>query len=197
MFILVLGREKSGKSRYAESLSAKLSRGAPVYIATMIPVGDGEAGAARIARHREQRGDLGFETVEMPYGLSGLELGPDRTALLEDVSNLLANYIFSGGLKPRAPRFLYHPTDTLLCPKPAAALAGVEAAVTDIMALAAKCENLIAVSLVGIAESDLYDDATNGYIAALREVNARLLRLADAAVEAKNGEPAVIKGNLG
>ena len=72
-------------------------QGARLYLATMQPFG--AAAQARIARHRALRRGKGFETVERPLGLAGLEL-PQRYdgILLEDLGNLLANELFD----PRA-----------------------------------------------------------------------------------------------
>ena len=63
MLTCVYGENSSGKSRYAESLVAA-THGPRFYIATMIPYG--ESGAKRVEKHRKQREDLGFTTVEDP-----------------------------------------------------------------------------------------------------------------------------------
>lgn len=127
MTILVSGGAASGKSAFAERLALSLSDWACgcadcnrsprcnrtlLYIATMEPYGT-EA-AARIARHRSQRREKGFVTVERYTDLAGLAVVPsdaaapadteglsenavplDSTVLLEDLGNLCANELYS------------------------------------------------------------------------------------------------------
>jgi len=65
MHELILGGARSGKSAYAEG-RAEASGLRPVYLATAT-AGDAEM-AARIARHRERRGNA-WQTVEEPLAL--------------------------------------------------------------------------------------------------------------------------------
>ena len=66
-----------------------------VYIATM-RVYDEES-EKRVARHRAQRADKGFATLECPMDLAGAGIEPGSTVLLEDIPNLLANEMFEAG----------------------------------------------------------------------------------------------------
>lgn len=91
--ILVIGGQRSGKSRYAEDLVIA-SGLAPVYLATAAS-GDGEM-RERIATHRARRGE-GWRTVEEPLDLAGAlarETGEGFHVLVDCltlwVSNLLA-----------------------------------------------------------------------------------------------------------
>jgi adenosylcobinamide kinase/adenosylcobinamide-phosphate guanylyltransferase len=88
--VLVLGGQRSGKSRYAERLVATGTR-APVYLATAT-AGDGEMGE-RIAAHRLRRGRE-WQTVEepreMPDALASLA-DPARAVLVECLTLWLAN----------------------------------------------------------------------------------------------------------
>ncbi len=63
------------------------------YVATMEPYG--AEGQARIARHRKLRDGKGFMTVECPVHLERLQLPEPGAVLIEDLSNLLANEIWS------------------------------------------------------------------------------------------------------
>lgn len=67
--VLVLGGNRSGKSRFALGLARTLGAGAPVaYLATAMP-GDPELDE-RIARHRTERPD-GWPTIEVGLDLPG------------------------------------------------------------------------------------------------------------------------------
>ena len=94
MFTLVVGGAASGKSEYAEQLILRAGALPRYYVATMEPFG-AEA-RARIARHRVLRAQKRFETIECPVGLSRVLLPARGAALLECLSNLAANELYSG-----------------------------------------------------------------------------------------------------
>lgn len=88
--ILVLGGQRSGKSRFAEELVAKSGR-RPVYVATAT-AGDEEM-AARIAVHRHGRGDA-WTTIEAPLELSATlhtAAAADAAVLVDCLTLWLAN----------------------------------------------------------------------------------------------------------
>jgi len=88
--ILVLGGQRSGKSRYAEEL-VMASGLAPVYLATAT-AGDGEM-RDRIAAHRGRR-DEGWRTVEEPLDLAGAlarETGEGFYVLVDCLTLWVAN----------------------------------------------------------------------------------------------------------
>lgn len=171
MFTLVLGYSKAGKSRWAEKWAVRQAKGPLLYVATMIPVGEGEAGTATVERHRTQRAGLGFETMEVPHSLAALPVPQEATVLLEDVSNLLANYLFCEEVQ-----------------------GGIAEAKADVLALSGHVQNLVAVSFEGLEESHEYDAATNGYIRDLARLNEELRQAADAVVMLRQGEATVEKG---
>ena len=93
--VLVLGGARSGKSAYAQSL---VEAAAPerLYLAT------GEAGdaemAARIARHRAERGP-GWTTLEEPLDLAealAANARPGRAVLVDCLTLWLSNLMFAG-----------------------------------------------------------------------------------------------------
>jgi adenosylcobinamide kinase/adenosylcobinamide-phosphate guanylyltransferase len=90
--ILVLGGQRSGKSRYAENLVASSLR-LPVYLATAT-AGDPEM-HERIEAHRARRGRE-WRTVEEPLDISGQLLAladPGRAVLVECLTLWLANLL--------------------------------------------------------------------------------------------------------
>lgn len=95
MRTLVVGGSGSGKSAFSERLCCIL--GSPrIYVATMAT--DGQEARTRIERHRAQRADLGFSTIERTSSLAGCEPGPTAASgvlLLDDLGNLAANALFS------------------------------------------------------------------------------------------------------
>ncbi|MCI8652687.1 MAG: bifunctional adenosylcobinamide kinase/adenosylcobinamide-phosphate guanylyltransferase [Angelakisella sp.] len=98
MTVYLEGGNACGKSRLGEEWAVFLHRGSPgplLYLATMA-AGDRES-LRRVARHRAARAGKGFETIERPKALAGLELPPGATVLLEDLGNLSANELFGGG----------------------------------------------------------------------------------------------------
>lgn len=93
--ILVLGGQRSGKSRHAEALVIA-SGLAPVYLATAT-AGDDEM-TARIATHRERRGGA-WRTVEEPLDLPAAllrESGPGFHVLADCLTVWLSNLMGEG-----------------------------------------------------------------------------------------------------
>lgn len=93
MLLFVYGGSGSGKSEYAEQRILEVGEMPRYYVATMEPFG--EEGKKRIERHRKLRSGKGFVTVECATHLEGLRLSEKGAVLLEDLSNLLANEIWS------------------------------------------------------------------------------------------------------
>ena len=166
MIVLLTGGSGCGKSTYAEKLVAAMPEDRRVYIATM-QVYDEES-VRRVARHRAQRADKGFETIERPKDLAGLRLAPGSTALLEDLPNLLANEMFDGGDWTRI--------------------------LPGLRALAARCENLVMVTNDVFADGVIYPSSTDEYLRRLARINAGAAALADYAAEVVYSIPVPLKG---
>jgi adenosylcobinamide kinase/adenosylcobinamide-phosphate guanylyltransferase len=87
--VLITGGSRSGKSAFAQQLAESLSE-TRIYLATC-PVVDGEM-AARIARHRRDREDRSWRTIEEETALAGaLGWGPDTGVVLVDCLTLWIN----------------------------------------------------------------------------------------------------------
>ena len=166
MMILISGSNGSGKSLFAERLAATAAL-PRYYIATM--VSQSEENDRRIEKHRRQRADLDFTTLEIPWRVGRAEIPGDSLVLLEDASNLLANLLFTE-----------HGT--------------VRDALDEIEALRDKCRFLIVVTISGLDE-DAYEGETAEYIRSMALLNGYLLEIADAAIELQNGQPIMRKGN--
>ena len=93
MLTLVLGGARSGKSRYAESLIARLPQ--PwIYIATA-EARDDEM-AARVAAHRAHR-EAGWQTVGAPHAVpEALTQAPAEAAVLVDCLTLWLTNVMLG-----------------------------------------------------------------------------------------------------
>lgn len=169
MLTLVIGGAASGKSEFAENLVLTLP-GQRVYIATMEPY-DGEC-LTRIEKHRRQRVGKGFLTLERYRDLGGLEVPAGANVLLECMSNLLANELYSsqGGGS-------------------AAVLKGVERLYT-------RCANLTIVTNEVFSGGKDYEGDTLHYLRELGTVNRALAAQADRVVEVVCGCPNVLKGRL-
>lgn len=165
MLILVTGGSASGKSAHAERLLCEHAAGSRLYLATMQPFG--AAAQKRIARHRALRQGKGFQTVEWPLDLAGLEL-PRRYdgILLEDLGNLLANELFApAGAKDAAFGSI---------------LAGIER-------LQDCCETLVIVTNEIFSDGLPYPVETVRYIELLGRLNAAFCARVDAAYESVCG----------
>lgn len=176
MVYVLTGASGSGKSEYAEKLVCRLAqeRGVTekIYVATMER---GPGNAARIARHRRQRAGRGFRTVEAPFGsVDGLTgAGCERIILLECVSNLLANLVFSGGMDFRGAR---------------------ESVLSRIGAMAGQCRDLVIVTNEIFSDGNRYDGETAAYIRTLGEINRSLADMADGFWEIVYSVPLCLKG---
>ncbi len=185
MIYFVIGGSGSGKSEYAEQLAVKLKEEAAhsqimkiyseqfklpepqlVYVATMEPA-DAES-RQRIRRHRAMREGRKFETREQYTHLEKLTAGKNQILLLECLSNLMANEMFSPkGRKVQA----------------------AEAVERGIISLAERCLHLIVVGNNVFEDGMAYEDQTLHYLQETARVHEFLGRHAQSVVEIVCGIP--------
>ena len=168
MIVLVTGGCGSGKSTWAEKLVASLPNENRVYIATM-QVYDAES-VKRVERHRAQRADKGFRTIEREKDLASADIAEGSVVLLEDLVNLMANEMFDGG--------------------------DVSRIVPALNVLAKKCRHLIMVTNDVFADGIEYAESTQEYIRQLAEINNAAAQMADCVVEVVYSIPVCVKGEL-
>jgi len=168
MIVLVTGGSGCGKSTWAEKLIASLPDEKRVYIATM-QVYDEES-VRRVARHRAQRADKGFRTIECEKDLASADIEEGSIVLLEDLVNLMANEMFDGG--------------------------DVERIVPALKALASRCRHLVMVTNDVFSDGVTYAESTQEYLRMLAEINRQAAALADCVVEVVYSIPIAVKGAL-
>ncbi|MBR6572077.1 MAG: bifunctional adenosylcobinamide kinase/adenosylcobinamide-phosphate guanylyltransferase [Clostridia bacterium] len=168
MIVLVIGGSGCGKSTWAEKLIASLPEENRIYIATM-QVYDEES-VRRVARHRAQRADKGFRTIECEKDLASADVPEGSIVLLEDLVNLMANEMFDGGDTGRI--------------------------VPALHALAKKCRHLVMVTNDVFSDSIMYAESTQGYLRQLADINRQAADLADCVVEVVYSIPVAVKGEV-
>lgn len=166
MIVLLTGGSGCGKSTYAEKIVDAMPREKRVYIATM-QIYDEES-VRRVARHRAQRADKGFVTMECPKDLGTLEIEEGSVVLLEDLVNLTANEMFDGGDPSRI--------------------------VPALESLASRCRHLVMVTNDVFSDGVQYDPSTQEYLRVLAHVNGQAARLADTVAEVVYSIPLILKG---
>ncbi len=194
MLTIVTGGSGSGKSEYAESLLSD-AKGCKYYIATM-QVYDDE-GRRKVERHRRLRDGKGFWTIEQPrqIGQAGERMpkgDAPACALLECMSNLVANEMFSGGTEDiEKTRDIIDGPDSRSSGELAAKIA------LEVVALSGSLKELVVVTNNVFEDGGGYDGGTMEYLAVLGEVNRRLCEAADRVIEVVVGIPVVLKKEKG
>lgn len=172
--ILVIGGSGSGKSSYAEETAVSLAQplGMKKYYLATMQIFD-EEGQGRVMRHRKLRSGKGFFTIEQQTeiykALAQMEEG-EKTVLLECMSNLAANEMFSQeGIKT--------------------GIEVMENIMRGIALLKEKTTHLVVVSNNIFEDGNVYDKTTMEYIRVMGMINQKLALLADKIVEVVVGIP--------
>lgn len=208
MITLITGGSGSGKSAYAEKYICHVSNEKgfkeKYYIATM-QVFDDE-GQRKIDRHRRLRAGKGFITIEQPRDIkdavSKLQsencLKTGRSALLECMSNLVANEMFppvdasdtkEAGVKKEAldePDNMRDYENTLISLVSKKVL-------KEVSILSENVAELVIVTNNVFEDGVCYDESTMDYIKAMGIVNRGLAAMAESVVEVVAGIPVAVK----
>lgn len=168
MIVLVTGGSGSGKSTWAEKLVAAMPEKKRIYIATM-QVYDEES-VRRVARHRAQRADKGFRTIECEKDLAAADIPNGSVVLLEDLVNLMANEMFDGG--------------------------DVQRIIPALRELSMRCTHLVMVTNDVFSDGIAYEASTQEYLRQLADINRQAAELADHVVEVVYSIPVAVKGEL-
>jgi adenosylcobinamide kinase/adenosylcobinamide-phosphate guanylyltransferase len=204
MFIVIIGGSGSGKSEYAENLAVKLNRDSLIYIATMQPFG--EEGRKRIERHQKLRKDKNFQTIECYTDLSTVSISQESTVLLECMSNLVANEMFSDdnayeSMLEKQENKLGNPGNTLENPGYTLENHGhtlqnsghtLEKVMLGIRSIINQADHLVIVTNNVFEDGFRYDDTTMEYMKVLGQVNLQICTLADQVIEVVHGIPVYI-----
>ena len=180
MMTLIIGGSGSGKSAYAEDYLSDISKNSRKYYLATMQAFDME-GRMKIEKHRKMRSGKGFHTIEKPMdintALSEMEEPEESAALLECISNLTANEMFSGEQAKDSREV-------------------TEKIVNGVKQLKKKLNHLVIVSNNVFEDGIRYDETTMEYIKAMGMINERLAAMADQVIEVVVGIPvAVKKGN--
>ena len=172
MRILLTGGSSCGKSTWAEEFATRMPE-PRYYIATMRPYDD--ECRAKIAKHREQRREKGFITIEKYTDLRSVVLPSRGTVLLECMCNLTANEMFDeqGNMRD-----------------------AYDDIISGVLAVEAQCDVLIVVTNDVGSDNGAYSDETRRYIAALGRLNCALAKRFEHVLELVCGIPVPIKGGV-
>jgi adenosylcobinamide kinase/adenosylcobinamide-phosphate guanylyltransferase len=182
MLVVITGGSGSGKSVYAENYSVSFGTNMLYYIATMMPY-DTEC-LERIKRHQFQRKEKGFTTLECYKDLKEVTLEPNSTVLLECMSNLLANVMFSeeniisGDTENSYKSDKNHSCDYIMD--------GIEHLISN-------SKNLIVVTNEVFSDNGSEYKETMEYIQVLGKINQKLAQKADMVYEVVCGIPVLLK----
>lgn len=208
MITLITGGSGSGKSAYAEKYICHASneKGCKekYYIATM-QVFDDE-GQRKIDRHRRLRAGKGFITIEQPRDIKkAVEklqsencLKTGRSALLECMSNLVANEMFppvdvSGMQAAEAKKETLDDPENMKDYETAQISRVSKKVLKEVSILSENVAELVIVTNNVFEDGVSYDQSTMNYIKAMGIVNRGLAAMAESVVEVVAGIPVTVK----
>lgn len=193
MIALVIGGSGSGKSAYAEQMAVKAAGNGSLYYVATMQVYD-EEGKKKVERHQKMRAGKGFLTIEQPRRLKEAAkkvatervpagkaaAGVGKTVLLECMSNLVANEMFSE-----------ENLSAVMDKEKIRQLSGE--IINGVTALHDSCDILIIVTNQIFEDGIRYDASTMDYIRLLGDVNRQIAERAEQVIEVVAGIPIFIK----
>lgn len=208
MITLITGGSGSGKSAYAEKYICHASneKGCKekYYIATMHVFDD--EGQRKIDRHRRLRAGKGFITIEQPRDIKkAVEklqsencLKTGRSALLECMSNLVANEMFppvdvSGMQAAEAKKETLDDPENMKDYDTAQISRVSKKMLKEVSILSENVAELVIVTNNVFEDGVSYDQSTMNYIKAMGIVNRGLAAMAESVVEVVAGIPVTVK----
>ena len=208
MITLITGGSGSGKSAYAEKYICYVSNEKgykeKYYIATM-QVFDDE-GQRKIDRHRRLRAGKGFITIEQPRDIQNVvsklqsesSLKTGRSALLECMSNLVANEMFSpvdasGIQAAEAEKDALDNPENMKDYDTAQISRVSKKVLKEVSILSENVAELVIVTNNVFEDGVCYDESTMNYIKAMGIVNRGLAAMAERVVEVVAGIPVAVK----
>lgn len=185
MLIEIIGGSGSGKSEFAEKCCMELCPGKKYYIATMQAFD--EEGKCRVLRHRKLRAGKQFITIECQTGLENVQVEEGATLLLECMSNLTANEMYS-------PEGRYGKAVKETCEQREDACEDmVNLLMQGIRRMADRARHLVIVTNQVFSDGIMYDVSTMEYLRILARVNQEIAAMADEVYEVVHGIPVMIK----
>ena len=176
MIVYISGGCKNGKSGYAEKIANALKKEDKpfYYIATMLPydLEDEE----RIKRHKEERKNFNFETIEIKRDIKQLEklCNLEGTFLIDSVTALLSNEMFL-------------PDGSFL-------ENSFKKVSEDLIYIIKKLKNVVIVSDYIFSDSNIYDRYTEQYRKGLAFIDKVCAKESDVLIEVSYGNMIFFKG---
>ena len=180
MKIFVSGGCKNGKSYFAQRLSKMPQTEQLYYVATMASVDDEDD--ERIARHKLEREGWGYITIEQPTCIENilLQCDPDGSYLLDSVTALLANEMFSSGASDSGP-------DAMAAKR---IIGGLEQILSTV-------EHIVIVSDYIYSDAMIYDELTELYRKSLAQIDRAAAKACDVVLEVAYSAVIVHRAPLG
>ncbi|MDD6217556.1 MAG: bifunctional adenosylcobinamide kinase/adenosylcobinamide-phosphate guanylyltransferase [Roseburia sp.] len=194
MMVLVTGGSGSGKSAYAEETVLRLAKEKTRYYIATMQVFDDE-GEKKIKRHQKLRAGKGFQTIEQPMhiGQAADKIKKDSVVLIECMSNLVANEMFSPVEEEAATSTCEGDNLQGNSGFKANCNRVMQEVVSGIDKIRENCEHLVIVTNNVFEDGIRYDDSTMAYMKVLGAINEKLAAESNQVIEVVAGIPTMGK----